>query len=98
MKTFSEIKNILSLNKNKLKKKYKIKELGAFGSYVKDKQKKSSDIDILVEFKKDGETFDNYMELKFFLEDALKTKIDLVIKDTLKEDIKEDILSEAIYV
>ena len=32
------------------KQKYKVKELSIFGSYVKGKQKESSDIDILVEF------------------------------------------------
>lgn len=98
MKTFLEIKNILQLDKNKLKKKYKVKKLGAFGSFVKNKQKKNSDIDILIEFQKNGETFDNYMELKFFLEDTLNSKVDLVIKDTLKEEIKDDILAETVYV
>ena len=45
-------------------KKYSVKRIGLFGSYVKNKQTKKSDIDIVVEFKKGKKTFDNYMELK----------------------------------
>jgi predicted nucleotidyltransferase len=97
-KTIEEVKSILIKHKKKLRKKYKVKEIGTFGSYVRNEQKKTSDIDILVEFENGGETFDNYMELKFFLEDILNIKVDLVIKNTLRKEIERDILSEVIYV
>ncbi len=80
-----------------IKGKFKVKEIGVFGSHIKGKAKKSSDIDILVEFEDGGETFDNYMDLKFFLEHIFHKKVDLVIKNALKEEIKEDILSEVKY-
>ncbi len=51
-----------------------------------------SDIDILVEFEKDKKTFDNYMDLKFFLEDLFKCKVDLVIAEAIKPDLKPYIL------
>ena len=57
-----------------------------------------SDIDILVEFERGHKTFDNYMELKFFLEGILHLKVDLVLKNAIREEIKENILSEATYV
>lgn len=98
MKTLNEIKKIIQLHKQEIEKKFNIKEIGIFGSVVKGKAKSKSDIDILVEFNKGYKTFDNYMELKFLLEDILNTKVDLVIRDAIREELKQDILSEVIYV
>ncbi len=78
-------------------KQYGVKKIGLFGSYVRNKQKVKSDIDILVEFEKNKKTFDNYMNLKFFLEDLLKGRVDLVIKDAIKPDLKQYILGSVKY-
>ena len=78
-------------------KKFGIKRIGLFGSYVRDEQKATSDIDILVEFEKGKVTFDNYMDLKFFLEDLFKRKVDLVMRDTIKPDLKPYILGSVKY-
>ncbi|MFO7791847.1 MAG: nucleotidyltransferase domain-containing protein, partial [Candidatus Saliniplasma sp.] len=59
-----------------------VKEIGLFGSYLKGEPKEESDIDILVQFKEDEKSFDNYMGLKFFLEDLFDREVDLVIKNT----------------
>jgi len=50
--TLTEIKEVLTLHKKDLTEKYHVKDIGIFGSYVKGKQRKRSDIDILVEFTK----------------------------------------------
>ena len=81
-----------------IKSRFKVKEIGVFGSQIKEKAKKGRDLDILVEFEEGGETFDNYMELKFFLDEVFKMKVDLVLKSALREGIKEEILSEVVYV
>lgn len=81
-----------------LKSRFKVQEMGVFCPQIKGKAKKRSDTDILIEFEKDWKTFDNYMELKFYLEKLFHLRIDLVIKSALKEDLKADILSEGIYV
>jgi len=78
-------------------RKYGVKKIGLFGSYIREKQKEKSDIDILVEFEKEKITFDNYMHLKFFLEDLLGRKVDLVILDDLKPQLKPYILKEVEY-
>ncbi len=57
----------------------------------------NSDLDLLVEFQGDL-TFDKYMDLKFFLEDLFDKKIDLVIRDDIKPQIREKVLGETIYV
>ncbi len=78
-------------------KKFGVKRIGLFGSYIRDEQKATSDIDILIEFEKGKVTFDNYMDLKFFLEDLFKCKVDLVMKDTIKPDLKPYILGSVKY-
>lgn len=42
-------------------------------------------------------TFDNYMELKFFLEDLFNCKVDLVIAEALKPDLKSHVLRSVKY-
>ena len=78
-------------------KSYGVKKLGLFGSFARSGQKSKSDIDILVDFERDSKTFDNYMDLKFFLEKLFHRKVDLVIKDALKTRIKRRVLSEVRY-
>jgi predicted nucleotidyltransferase len=80
-----------------LNKRYGVKRIGLFSSFVRGEQKETSDVDVLVEFEKEAKTFDNYMNLKFFLEDIFGRKVDLVIIDALKPDIKERILKEVKY-
>jgi len=71
-------------HKKEIKEKYKVAEIGAFGSYLRGTANRRSDIDVLVEFEPGHKTFDNYMELKFFLEDILGLKVDLVMKSTIR--------------
>ncbi|MDD5691993.1 MAG: nucleotidyltransferase family protein [Candidatus Omnitrophica bacterium] len=78
-------------------KSYGIKRIGFFGSFARSSQNKESDIDVLVEFYPEKKSFDNYMELKFFLEKLLRRKVDLVIKDAIKPRIKPRILNEVLY-
>ena len=96
MLTSEIILEMLEDNKNKIGQ-YGVKRIGLFGSYCKDKQKKESDIDILVEFKKGKKTFDNYMDLKFFLEDIFDCTVDLVVKEALKIDLKSSIMRSVKY-
>ncbi|AEK19775.1 nucleotidyltransferase family protein [Methanococcus maripaludis] len=97
MKTLFELKKIIHENRDALIKKYKVKTLGIFGSYVRNEQKETSDIDVLVEFQENSINFDNYMGLKYYLEDLFQKDVDLVIKDDLKVEIKNYILNEVEY-
>lgn len=74
-----------------------VKRIGLFGSYAGGRHNAGSDIDILVEFAKAKKEFDNYMELKFYLEALFHRRIDLVIKDALKPRIRRNILKEVMY-
>ncbi|MDJ0601289.1 MAG: nucleotidyltransferase family protein [Crocosphaera sp.] len=94
---FQQIIDILTSYLENLKLKYQVKSLGVFGSFVRGEATDNSDLDLLVEFQGDV-TFDNYMDLKFLLEDLFKRKIDLVIKEDIKPQIRERILEETVYV
>ena len=89
-----KILQILELNKENIRR-FHAKRIGLFGSFVKRQQHKKSDIDFLVAFEK--KTFDNYMELKFFLEGLFKRKVDLVLEENLKPELKY-VRREAAYV
>ena len=99
MKTFDEIRKTLSENKRELRQKYKVKEIGVFGSYVRGEQKKKSDVDILVEFD-DSSTLSllAFIGLENHLSDVLGVKVDLVEKSTLKPRIGKRVLEEVVNV
>ncbi len=90
-----QIKNQLLEHKDVLKG-YGVTRLGLFGSYVKDLAHDESDIDFLVELEE--LTFDSYMNLRIFLEDVFDKKIDLVIAQSLKPQLRPYVLEEVEYV
>jgi len=98
MKDAYEIKEKLRAYKPIIKERFKVKNIGIFGSFARGEQTLKSDIDILVEFDKEGKTFRNYMELKYFLEDLLDLEVDLVMIGAIKDELKDTILKEVQYV
>lgn len=96
MKTFEESRNVIKQHKHELEQKFKVKEIGIFGSYVRGEQKKRSDMDILVEFKEPIGLF-QFIELEEYLEKLLGVKVDLVSKKALKPRIGENIMKEVVY-
>ncbi|MEK5078667.1 nucleotidyltransferase family protein [Solibacillus sp. FSL W7-1436] len=88
----------LSKNLNTWKEDYGVKLIGLFGSYSRDEQKESSDIDVIVEFNDADLSFDNYMDLKISLEDLFQKPIELVILNDIKPSLKSNILATITYV
>ncbi|MEZ5336019.1 MAG: nucleotidyltransferase family protein [Methanolobus sp.] len=80
-----------------LKRDYKVKEIGLFGSVVRNEYKTGSDIDFLVEFEKGADLFD-LSALGIFLEDEFGSKVDIVSKRAVRDELKSSIFSEVIYV
>ena len=93
-----DIQVILQEHKNYLVEKFGVMEIAIFGSYARGEQMKDSDVDLIVDFKEGWKTFDNYMNLKFYLEELFGKKVDLVIKSAINPRIKPFIIEEAIYV
>ena len=95
MKTKEQILTFLKQNKQKIQDKYEVNKLALFGSFARDEATQDSDIDILVDMRS---SFDNFFDLKYFLEDEFKTKVDLGKEKNLRLLVKEQIKDELIYV
>jgi len=97
MKTKEEILKILKSKKGFLKKKYKVKNIALFGSYVRGENRPTSDIDILVEFYEPISLL-KFIELENYLSGILGTKVDLVVKSALKKNVRKQVLQEMLEV
>ena len=93
----TEIIKIIKSNKPEIESRYGVQRLGLFGSFVKERQRKKSDVDILVTFNRDIDLFE-FLDLREFLEKKLGTKVDLVMVTALKPTIGKRILAEVEYV
>ena len=97
MKTLEEIKQCFVQHKSFLEERYKVRELGVFGSYVRQEQTEASDIDVLVEFFEVPSLL-KFVNLENYLSDNLGVKVDLVHKAGLKPRLGERILQEVVYL
>lgn len=93
----ADIMKTLAAHKEELQQRYKVKEIGVFGSVVRGEQKGTSDVDILVEFEKPIGFF-TFLELEEYLSNLLGLKVDLVSKKALKPNIGRYILQEVIPI
>ncbi len=95
MKTRKEIEETLKRYKPFLREKFKVKEIGIFGSYVRGEESEKSDVDILVEFY--APIGWEFIDLKEFLEEILGREVDLVTVGALKPQLRDKILKEVVY-
>lgn len=84
-------------HKQEIVERFGVKHLALFGSTARDEAAEDSDVDVLVEFT-GKETYRNYFDLLFFLEDNLHAPVDLVCADAVRPQIKPYIEDEALYV
>ncbi len=95
--SLEKIRRILKKHEKDLKERFKVKEIGVFGSYVRGEQREESDVDVLVEFYETPTLFE-FVELENYLSELLGVKVDLVMKRALKPRIKESVLKEVVYI
>ncbi|PKP58398.1 MAG: nucleotidyltransferase [Candidatus Altiarchaeales archaeon HGW-Altiarchaeales-2] len=91
-----EIEEKLKKYKQLLKEKFKVKNIGIFGSYARGEESKNSDVDLLVEFYEPVGW--EFIDLKEFLEELIKKDVDLVTIRALKPQLKDNILKDVVYV
>ena len=96
-KKLDDLIRILRKNILNLKKEYRVKSIGIFGSYVHNEQQNKSDLDILVEFTETPSLI-GFIKLEHHLSNILGIKVDLVMKDALKPSIGKRILEEVITI
>lgn len=88
---------ILKDLRNKIGKDFKAEIIGVFGSFGRGQQKKSSDVDILVDFK-EGATLLDLVGLGDFLEEKLNRKVDIISRRAIRPELKDNILKEVINI
>ncbi|MFH1908226.1 MAG: nucleotidyltransferase family protein [Chloroflexota bacterium] len=86
---------IIKANRRALKR-YGVKSLALFGSAARNSLRKRSDIDVLVQF--DKATWENYIGLKFYLQDLLGREVDLVTPKALKPATRPSIEKDLFHV
>lgn len=90
---------ILKKHKQELKKRYGIKEISIFGSFVRGENKEKSDLDILVEFEEDTDIdILKFVNMENYLSDIIGVNVDLVERSGLKPRIGRQILKEVIPI
>jgi hypothetical protein len=95
--TLSEIKRLLVLSKKELNEKFSVREIGLFGSYVRNEQKPISDLDVLVDFERPVSLM-KIVALENFLNDMLGIKTDVVPKDDVRSELRNIIYEETVYI
>lgn len=96
MKDLATIKSKLAMLKPELERSYHVKSIGIFGSAVRADFTSKSDIDLIVDFNQPiGVSF---IDLADFLEQKMKTKVDLVSRNGIKPQYYTAIEKEIVYV
>ena len=96
MKNLVQVKKILSEHKIELFKKFYVKKMAIFGSYARNEQKKTSDVDILVEFSESVGV--EFIDLADYLESLLRLRVDLVSRNGIKPKYFKEIKKDLHYV
>ena len=95
--TLDEVKNMIKNHKGNLKQDFRVKEIGIFGSYVRGEQRDRSDVDVLVEFDEPVSLL-GVVKLENYLSDLLQIKVDIVPKKDIRQELRERILKETVYL
>ena len=88
---------MLKENGTVLRDRFKVRKIGIFGSFARGEQEATSDIDILVDFRKPVSLID-FVALERHLSEILGREVDLVMKSALKPRIGKHILREVRYL
>lgn len=79
-------------------RRYSVASIYLFGSAARDEATESSDVDLLVEFDPDASIgLFRFSRLRRELSQLLECKVDLTTPDALHQNLKADILKEAVH-
>jgi len=92
-----ELIEILKEQREELSKRFFVKRLGLFGSFVRGEERPDSDVDILVEFYRPVSLF-KFLELEDYLTELLGRRVDLVSRKALKPNIGRHVIKEVVFV
>lgn len=86
--------SLLQDNGQKIKD-YGVAKLSLFGSFSTGNFKPDSDVDLLIEFEPGKKTYDNFMDLSFFLEELVGRRVEVITPQSLSKYIGPHILKQA---
>jgi hypothetical protein len=89
------VRRTIATHRDELHERYGVTRIGVFGSYVRDQQAASSDVDVLVTFKTPPSLLE-FVALEIHLSDLLGPEVDLVMRDALKPHLSRRILDEVV--
>ena len=93
----TEVIKKLALFKDELKQ-FSVKDLYLFGSYAREEADEQSDLDILVEFEPGAQIgLFEFARLRRRLCELLGREVDLVTRDAIRPEMKDQILREAVH-
>ncbi len=95
MKTLEEIRKTIQAHRDELAQKYGVGVVGVFGSYARGEERAGSDLDVLVEILRPIDLL-KLVGAEIYLTDLLGVKVDLVPKRSLRVELRERILKEAV--
>lgn len=96
--SIEDIVAYLKNNKSFFYERFGVTRMGIFGSFTREEQTSSSDIDMVVEIEKNRKNIHSFLAIKRFLEKELSRKIDMGFEHSLKPVIREKIKGQIIYV
>jgi len=97
MKNLDEVRTTIRQHRNVLAEKYGVAVVGIFGSYVRGEQEQQSDIDLLAEILRPISLFE-IVGAEIYLSETLGVKVDLVPKRSVREELRDNILKEAVGI
>ncbi|TNF43815.1 MAG: hypothetical protein EP310_04120 [Bacteroidetes bacterium] len=99
MYTQKQILDFISVNKSLLNKQFHVSKIGLFGSYARNEQTTSSDIDLIVDFEENtADLFDIKIGISRFFKENLNLEVDICREKYIKPRYKNRIIKETIYV
>lgn len=95
MKTLDEIRLVIRAHEDELRRRYKARVVGIFGSYVRGEQREGSDLDLLAEFDEKSSLLD-LGGAQTMLTELLEVKVDLVPREDLRPELRDTIETEVV--
>ena len=92
-----EILALLAGVREEVKQKFKADIKGIFGSFVRREEKPGSDIDVLVDFDNNANLLD-LVGLSLYLEDKLNHRVDVVSVSIIRNEIRDSVMKEIVYI
>ena len=95
MKTLEEIRRVIHAHEDELRRRYKARVVGIFGSYIRGEQQGGSDLDLLAEFDEKASLLD-LGRAQVMLSELLEVKVDLVPREDIRQELRDSIESEVL--